>query len=401
MQDDWFDQLRRQLHDAPPELLHRLLTEAQAQAVEDVREILRAAWREKLLTQMGDLLSQIDKSPVSAMSEPTPTPSSSSTTSNGNGILAEAQKAAVEAEIAAIRAQIAANEAQLGTTPAPEENEPPEPEESELTGTGWYLYGVTPTAVFPLPHSYLTDDPTAVEIIRHPDQPLQALVSPIPFAQFSPQQIEQADINWLAAKAEAHQNVLAAVLPHATILPLRFGTLCRTAENVQQLLGDNEAIFQQNLAALEGHHEWGVKIFFAGEELAVYVRQSRPDLRQLQTEVASQGAGTAYFGRKKIAQVVDTAVRQAQDNIVAQCHEQLTQLATATRLNSLPAKELTGKSETPLLNGAYLVPTADQTALAQQVQTLQESYAPLGFEILLTGPWPPYNFVNLDESRAS
>lgn len=400
--DDWLTQLRPLLPDAPPELLSRVLTEAQQLAVDDVREILRAAWREKLLAQMIALLGEEEVADLASTGSGSASDASTNSASGREDEAEEARRAAVAAEIAAIRAQIVANEQKLAraqTEVGSALQDESLNEEEPLVGMGWYLYGVTPTAVLPLPQTELVAPPTAVESIPHAD--LQAIVSPIPFDQFSPQQIEQAELAWLAAKAEAHQNVLAALLPHATVLPLRFGTLCRTREDVQQLLQENRAVFQQNLADLTGQTEWGVKIFFAGESLTEYVRQHLPDVQHLEQEMATQGAGRAYFGRKKMAQVVDTAVRQTQEQIVADCHEKLTQHAHKTRLNPLPNAELTGTQATPLLNGAYLIPHDAQDNFAQQVKQLQESYAPLGFEILLTGPWPPYNFVNLDISAAS
>lgn len=403
--DDWLAQLRQLLPDAPPELLSHLLAEAQQLAVDDVREILRAAWREKLLAQLCAEVAEADVSPerspdLAEAGEP-------------EADLAEAQRAAVAAEIAAIRAQIAANEQKLARAQGGDREAglglvedglvvadgADDGQEEPLVGMGWYLYGVTPTAVLPLPQTELVTPPTAVEVIPHADW--QAIASPIPFDQFSPQQIEQAELAWLAAKAEAHQNVLAALLPHTTVLPLRFGTLCRTRADVQQLLQENGSVFQQNMADLAGQAEWGVKIFFAGDALAEYVRQQVLDVQHLEQEMATQGAGRAYFGRKKMAQAVDTAVRQTQEQIVADCHEKLTQHATKTRLNPLPHAELTGTQATPLLNGAYLVAHEAQDGFAQQVKQLQESYAPLGFEILLTGPWPPYNFVNLEMAATS
>jgi hypothetical protein len=47
-----------------------------------------------------------------------------------------------------------------------------------------------------------------------------------------------------------------------------------------------------------------------------------------------------------------------------------------------------------LLNGAHLVERNRREELERAVASLLEEWAPLGFTIELTGPWPPYNFVS-------
>ena len=46
-----------------------------------------------------------------------------------------------------------------------------------------------------------------------------------------------------------------------------------------------------------------------------------------------------------------------------------------------------------LLNGAYLVETADVERLRERVAELQDRHRALGARLELSGPFPPYNFV--------
>ena len=47
-----------------------------------------------------------------------------------------------------------------------------------------------------------------------------------------------------------------------------------------------------------------------------------------------------------------------------------------------------------VLNGAYLVRRERENELAQVAGSLRERWSASGFELELTGPWPPYNFVS-------
>ena len=55
--------------------------------------------------------------------------------------------------------------------------------------------------------------------------------------------------------------------------------------------------------------------------------------------------------------------------------------------------ELSGRRETMLLNGAYLVPVEGQAGFARAFEALRQEVGGHGIELVLTGPWPPYNFV--------
>ena len=47
-----------------------------------------------------------------------------------------------------------------------------------------------------------------------------------------------------------------------------------------------------------------------------------------------------------------------------------------------------------LLNGAYLVAREREHEFEEASASLREQWEESGFELELTGPWPPYNFVS-------
>jgi hypothetical protein len=47
-----------------------------------------------------------------------------------------------------------------------------------------------------------------------------------------------------------------------------------------------------------------------------------------------------------------------------------------------------------ILNGVYLVPRASEPELLRTVEQLRAEWESDGFDVVLTGPWPAYNFVS-------
>ena len=79
----------------------------------------------------------------------------------------------------------------------------------------------------------------------------------------------------------------------------------------------------------------------------------------------------------------------------AQCsHDRLANHAEEAVISPLQSKELTGRKETMVLNGAYLVAEGQLAAFQAELESLEEEYDGLGFSYEMTGPWPPYNFVS-------
>jgi hypothetical protein len=48
-----------------------------------------------------------------------------------------------------------------------------------------------------------------------------------------------------------------------------------------------------------------------------------------------------------------------------------------------------------VLNGVYLVERARVRELDRVVEELRGEWEHAGFQLELTGPWPPYNFVSI------
>jgi hypothetical protein len=80
-----------------------------------------------------------------------------------------------------------------------------------------------------------------------------------------------------------------------------------------------------------------------------------------------------------------------------ECHRRLLALARAATV--LPPRE-GNNAERPLVNGAYLVADDHEARFHAAVAAINDSAQARthGLACEVTGPWPPYNFVNLDLS---
>jgi hypothetical protein len=222
---------------------------------------------------------------------------------------------------------------------------------------------------------------TAVEPVGEGE--LAALVSAVPAAEYGDERLREHlnDIEWVERTARAHEAVLEAALPHATIVPLRLCTLFRDRDGVRKLLREEAATLTTGLETLHGREEWGLKVF------------ADPARGSAATAGTGDADGTGYLTRKQRERDVRAAARDEIARRAAEAHERLAGLADDARANPVQRAEAHGRPGEMVLNGAYLVPLEREAELMRVVEELSARWAGSGIELELTGPWPGYNFV--------
>ena len=205
------------------------------------------------------------------------------------------------------------------------------------------------------------------------------------------------DFEWVGQKVRAHDQIIKRAMETGPVIPLRFGTVVRSEDDVLQLLGGHREELGAALERLVGKKEWGVKVRARASELARSTR-STPD------ETSETGAGRTYLLERTRGDRARASIRAAVRECVQEVHAKLTEIAQETSLLPLsrPLAADGGEDDEAelVLNGAYLVADADTKRFDALVTSLSERFAPQGFQFELTGPWPAYNFVGVDLSSS-
>jgi hypothetical protein len=303
-------------------------------------------------------------------------------------ILAEAMAQALlersQAELAGDRAPTPAAEAEAAPAGAPD------PAAEEL---GWYLYCVVGDPTLTLPEQLLgVDADNAVTVLS--DDELAAVVSRVPLSEFGEERLRESlnDVAWLEGTARAHERVLDAVRALTTVIPMRLCTIYRTESSLRETLGRERIAFTEALLRLEAKTEWGLKMFMdpRGVERAA---AASGELARLDAERPGMPAGQAYMRQRRRDSLLRAEVERLVDRIVDEGHARMAALSVEALSNPLQRPEVTGHDGQMVLNGVYLVDDAATEAFNSAGEELAEHCRPLGFDVQVTGPWPPYNFV--------
>jgi hypothetical protein len=257
-------------------------------------------------------------------------------------------------------------------------------------GTGWYVYGVVPaeegaTEVFSGIRGVNPDAPVVLVV----DGEIAAVASRVPLSEFGEgvidRQLERPE--WLGEKVREHESVLEAALARMPVVPFRFGTIYRGEEQVRQMLRDHASLAAM-LEDVRGTVEFGVKGFLDPDRFNATVSGAPAD---------DLSSGRAYLLRKQFDRRLEEARAAFRASCATESFERLAAVARESRLLRLQHPEVSGYSGEMFVNGAYLVETADDDAFRQAVADLEAAHGAKGVEYRLTGPWPPYNFVEAKE----
>ena len=183
----------------------------------------------------------------------------------------------------------------------------------------------------------------------------------------------------------SHQRVNETVMHDHTVLPMSFGTVFKTEEDVVEFLRSAGETFADVLQKMRDKLEFGLKVVWDRDAVIREIEEEDEDIRRLKQELASQ-QGSTYFARMQYGRLVDSALQAKSERYVADIFSALRGSSVAARANKPIGDRM-------ILNAAFLVNRRDEAAFDERVKTLGARYDKL--TIRYTGPWPPYNFVNI------
>ncbi len=177
-----------------------------------------------------------------------------------------------------------------------------------------------------------------VYTVNHQD--IAAVVSKTPVAIFDPTR----------ENALAHEHVIETVMKNHTIIPMSFGTVFRTDDDIRQVLKSIYLSLKDVLNQMAGKLEFGLKVNWDRDQIIEELQQQDEELRRFHHEIVRKQLQSTYFARMQLDKMI--------------------------------------------MNAAFLVERDRETEFDAVVNKIAKKYGKR-LKFKYTGPWPPYNFVNI------
>ncbi len=264
----------------------------------------------------------------------------------------------------------------LRTAAGPASDLLPFPEPSARPGgrSGKYVYCIVQTKE---PRRFgpigIGSEPAEVHTVNYKD--IAAVVSDTPLEVYDPTR----------ENVLAHERVNEVVMRDFTVIPMSFSTVFKTSEDIVELLRSAYEAFRDVLVKMQDKLEFGLKVLWEPETIIREIEKDDENLRLLRQEISNQ-TGSTYFARMQYGRLVDSLLQERSETLVAEIIDNLSTVSVASRTNKPIGDKM-------ILNAAFLVARDREPDFDAKVKEIDARYENLIFKY--TGPWPPYNFVNI------
>jgi hypothetical protein len=261
---------------------------------------------------------------------------------------------------------------------------------------GWYLYGISRA-------NELQGDDLRCEQAAGDVPPLElvvagrvaAIVRKVDLDDFDVERFpgpEEAE-RWLQSLATAHNSVIAGIHQSRPILPARLASLYASGAELREALAASQDTLLAQLDLVDGCDEWAVHVH-ANTERLDELAAADAGIRGLQTELAGATPGRAYFLQKKLDEAHRVALRAAAALLTHVVELRLGRFARAIHLDRTGQTPPNTAEESEIARLTCLVSRDQRASFHADAQALQRDER---LRLELTGPWPPYSFVTLQE----
>jgi hypothetical protein len=186
----------------------------------------------------------------------------------------------------------------------------------------------------------------------------------------------------------AHQRVIEQMMQeYHSVLPVKFGTIAASADEVRSLLSRRRREFQDRLRQMDHKVELGVKGVWR-DMSAVYAEllHKNPALKRRKEALKKNGSRNRQE-KVKLGCLVKEALEARKQRQTEEIIDRLRPSSYEHRLNETLSDEM-------FLNAAFLVGQGREMEFDNVMDDLSEEYKET-IRFLYAGPLPVFNFVNL------
>ena len=201
--------------------------------------------------------------------------------------------------------------------------------------------------------------------------------------------IKRANLITDRSNAIEYAGVIENLAQQFTLLPMRYGSLMESTDLINKMLGRNYNEIQHNLLKVENKCEFGLKIFCDSEKLKAELRAKSEADTKTPAKPAPEIKNSVYrdWVNKKLKEHrLEELLLTYVDSVIAEITGYLARLNAVNKFKKMA-------TETTIIDAVFLLDKERKDALIHAVGGLQNQYPGLNF--VLTGPWPPYNFVEI------
>jgi len=190
-----------------------------------------------------------------------------------------------------------------------------------------------------------------------------------------------SDLEWVSRAALAHEGVVESFAGTTSILPMKLFTIFGSDERARRSVEEDGRRIARLLTRLAKRDEWGVRVLLDRAKAAALSARPPKAIR----------TGAAYLAAKKARHDLAAELANHAQETINRLYQLLGEHADASTRRA--AGEWPVQGHSLLLDAAFLVPRSRSRAFRTLVARHARQLDTNGYVVDLTGPWPPYSFL--------
>src|SRR4029079_6562637 len=109
----------------------------------------------------------------------------------------------------------------------------------------------------------------------------------------------------------AHEFVNETVMREFTVIPMSFGTVFRSEDDVSELLRSTYQAFSDVLDKMKDKIEFGLKVLWDRDKVVAAIERTNEEIGRLKEEIENNAQSSTYFARVQLGRLVESALEEA------------------------------------------------------------------------------------------
>lgn len=188
-----------------------------------------------------------------------------------------------------------------------------------------------------------------------------------------------------------YARVIDELFRHYTLLPVRYGTVANSREAVVSLLKKHTHELRQNLDEVKNKEEFSLKLFWKhkGRHQSIG-EQPGAEEKEEQMPFLADTPRKTYLLQKIRRHRHEKTLANYSVQLAGEVKHWLASLSPTFKFKNMVSQHI-------ILDATILIKKGHQQDLVQATRSFQDHHPDL--HLLLTGPWPPYHFVELSSNE--
>lgn len=191
------------------------------------------------------------------------------------------------------------------------------------------------------------------------------------------------------SRITAYEKVVETFFAYGPVIPLRYGNTVESKGDIPVFLERGHNQYERILRELRGCVEMGIRILLPARQAVETDAEMAKDI--LDTD--SSGSGASYLSSRRVHYEMEDTRRKDMKETVDRFLKAFSGLFKKSKVEdplSSPVSRLMMRTQGPILSLYFLVSKESMEEFYKRFRELDSKESDT---ILLSGPWPPYNFV--------